>query len=135
MKMLGGTGDEDELLSEINITPLVDVMLVLLVMFIVTASAVTTAVHVNLPKTDSVAPPDAKQPIVLSVDRHGNYFIDKNKVTFDQLKQRLAKIHQKTPHKAAQLQADKSVPYGQVGRVMAALQASGIRKVAVLSKP
>ncbi|AWN17884.1 Biopolymer transport protein ExbD/TolR [Salinisphaera sp. LB1] len=134
MAMSGG-GDDDEILSEMNVTPLVDVMLVLLVMFIVTASAVTTAVHVNLPKTDSVAPPDAKQPIVLSVDSDGHYFIDKNEVSLDELKQRLAQIHQKTPHRAAQLQADKDVAYGKVGKVMAALQASGIQKIAVLSKP
>ncbi|WP_424819789.1 ExbD/TolR family protein [Salinisphaera sp.] len=132
---MSGGEDDDEVLSEMNVTPLVDVMLVLLVMFIVTASAVTTAVHVNLPKTGSVAPPDAKQPIVLSVDRDGNYFIDKDKVSLDELKQRLVQIHQKTPNKAAQLQADKGVAYGKVGKVMAALQASGIQKIAVLSKP
>lgn len=135
MAMSGGGGDDDEVLSEMNVTPLVDVMLVLLVMFIVTASAVTTAVHVNLPKTDSVAPPDAKQPIVLSVDRDGNYFLDKDKVSLDELKQRLVQIHQKTPNKAAQLQADKGVPYGKVGKAMAALQSSGIQKIAVLSNP
>lgn len=127
--------DENELLCEINVTPLVDVMLVLLVMFIVTASAITTSVHVNLPKTGSVAPPDAKQPIVLSVDRSGHYFIDKDRVSLDELKQRLTRIHHKTPHKAAQLQADEGVPYGKVGKAMAALQSSGIQKIAVLSDP
>lgn len=132
---MSGSGEEDEVLCDINVTPLVDVMLVLLVMFIVTASAITTAVHVNLPKTDSVAPPDAKKPIVLSVNHDGQYFLDKDKVSLDELKQRLSQIHDKTPKKAAQLQADKGVPYGRVGKAMAALQSSGIQKIAVLSQP
>ncbi|RJS94751.1 biopolymer transporter ExbD [Salinisphaera sp. Q1T1-3] len=133
--MSGGGGEDDEVLSEMNVTPLVDVMLVLLVMFIVTASAVTTAVHVNLPKTDSVAPPDTKKPLVVSVDQSGNYFIDKDQVSLDVLKQRLAAAHEKNPEVAAQLQADEGVPYGKVGKVMAALQANGIQKIAVLSNP
>lgn len=135
MAIFGDDGDDDEVLSEINVTPLVDVMLVLLVLFIVTASAVTTAVHVNLPKTDSVAAPDAKEPIVLSVDRDGHYLLDNQKVSLDQLKRRLVRIHQETPNKTAQLQADKDVRYGKVGKVMAALQSSGIQKIAVLSEP
>ncbi|WP_349257029.1 biopolymer transporter ExbD [Salinisphaera sp.] len=133
--MSNGGGEDNEVLCEMNVTPLVDVMLVLLVMFIVTASAVTTSVHVNLPKTDSVAPPDAKQPIVLSVDQDGRYFLGKEQVSLDELKKRLTRIHQETPGKTAQLQADKSVPYGRVGKVMAALQSSGIQKIAVLSRP
>lgn len=135
MAMSGGGNDEDEVLSEMNVTPLVDVMLVLLVMFIVTASAVTTAVHVNLPKTDSVAPPDTKKPLVVSVDKSGQYYLDKDQVSLEQLKQRLAQAHEKNPKVAAQLQADAGVPYGKVGKVMAALQANGIQKIAVLSNP
>lgn len=126
---------EDELLCEINVTPLVDVMLVLLVMFIVTASAITTAVHVNLPKTDSVAPPDAKEPITLSVDKDGNYHLNDDEISLDDLKDKLAEIHDENPKKAAQLQADKDVPYDRVGKAMAALQAAGIQKIAVLSNP
>lgn len=134
MAMFSG-GEEDEVLSEMNVTPLVDVMLVLLVMFIITASAVTTVVHVNLPKTDSVAPPDAKQPVVLSIARSGEYLLDNQKVSLDRLKQRLVAIHRQSPHKAVQLQADKEVPYGRVGKAMAALQSAGIQKIAVLSRP
>lgn len=135
MAIFGNEDDDNDVMCEINVTPLVDVMLVLLVMFIVTASAITTAVHVNLPKTDSVAPPDSKQPIVLSVDHAGHYLLDHRQISLDELKQRLTQIHKDSPHKAAQLQADKDVPYGPVGKAMAALQASGIQKIAVLSKP
>lgn len=125
----------DELLCEINVTPLVDVMLVLLVMFIVTASAATTAVHVNLPDTDSVAPPDAEEPIVLSVDKDGNYMLDDKEVSLDDLKDKLADLHDEDADRAAQLQADKDVPYDRVGKAMAALQKAGIQKIAVLSNP
>lgn len=134
MAMSGG-GEDDEVLSEMNVTPLVDVMLVLLVMFIVTASAVTTAVKVNLPKTDSVAPPDTKKPLVVSVDVSGRYFLDKNQVNLDELRNRLTAAHKKNPKQAAQLQADKNVPYGKVGKAMATLQKAGIQKIAVLSDP
>jgi len=135
MAMSGGDGEEDDVLSEMNVTPLVDVMLVLLVMFIVTASAVTTAVHVNLPKTNSVAPPKAKQPVVLSISSSGQYTLNQKQVSLEQLKKKLAAIHKKSPHKPAQLQADKHVPYGRVGKAMAALQGAGIQKIAVLSHP
>ncbi len=135
MAMSGGGGEDDEVLSEMNVTPLVDVMLVLLVMFIVTASAVTTSVHVNLPKTDAVAPPDTKEPLVIAVDKSGQYFLDDKAMTLDTLKQKLAAAHQQNPKVAAQLQADEGVPYGKVGKVMAVLQANGIQKIAVLSSP
>jgi biopolymer transport protein ExbD len=135
MARLGSDPDDSEVLCEINVTPLVDVMLVLLVMFIVTASAITTSVHVNLPETESVAPPRAKQPIVLSVDQEGHYRLDKHRVSLDELKQRLATIHQKAPHKTARLQADRNVPYGRVDKAMAALQSAGIQKIAILSRP
>lgn len=135
MAFRSNDNSEDELLCEINVTPLVDVMLVLLVMFIVTASAITTAVHVNLPKTDSVAPPDAKEPIALSVDKDGNYRLNEEKISLDDLKDKLSEIHDEHPKKAAQLQADKDVSYDRVGKAMAALQAAGIQKIAVLSNP
>lgn len=135
MSMSSGGGEEDEVLSEMNVTPLVDVMLVLLVMFIVTASAVTTSVKVNLPKTDAVAPPDTKEPLIISVDRSGQYFLDDKAMDLDALKQKLAAAHDNNPEVAAQLQADEGVAYGKVGKVMAALQANGIQKIAVLSSP
>lgn len=102
-------------------------------MFIVTASAVTTAVRVNLPETDAVAPPDTKEPLVISVDSSGTYFIGDKSISLDQLGQRLAAAHDVNPNVAAQLQADEDAAYGSVGKVMAALQANGIQKIAVLS--
>lgn len=127
--------DDHEVLNEINVTPLVDVMLVLLVLFIVTASAITTAVHVDLPKADAGAPPEEKQPLVVSVDRNGDYQLADKRLDLDQLKHRLAAVHEQHPEKPVQLQADRGVAYGRVGKAMAAIQKAGIRKIAVLSQP
>jgi biopolymer transport protein ExbD len=127
--------DDQEVLNEINVTPLVDVMLVLLVLFIVTASAITTAVHVDLPKADAGAPPEQTQPLVISVDHNGNYQLGDKSIGLNQLKSRLAAIHKQRPEQSVQLQADRSVPYGRVGKAMAVIQAVGIRKIAVLTRP
>ena len=72
--------DGDDIMGEINVTPLVDVMLVLLVVFIVTAPLLTNAVHVNLPKTEETAPPEEKEAVYLSVDAQGKIFIDKKEI-------------------------------------------------------
>ena len=127
--------DDNEVLSEMNVTPLVDVMLVLLVMFIITASAATTAVKVNLPETDAVAPPDATEPLHLTIDASGAYFLDDKRLALPELKAALAKAHEANPDQAAQLQADQGVAYGRVGKAMAALQKAGIQMIAVLSDP
>lgn len=132
---MGGNFNDDELLSEMNVTPLVDVMLVLLVVFIVTASAVTTAVQINLPKTDAVAPPDTDKPVVVSVDDDGQYYIGKQSISLSDMKKRLQEAHDNNPKVAAQLQADEGVPYGRVAKAMSALQGAGIQKIAVLSTP
>ncbi|WP_106478999.1 ExbD/TolR family protein [Phytohalomonas tamaricis] len=127
--------DDDEVLSEMNVTPLVDVMLVLLVVFIVTAPLMTNAVHVNLPKTGAVAPPDQKEPMVVSVDADGHYYIGKQEFSLEVMEQQLKDAHDADPNQAVQLQADEDVNYGQVAKAMAALERSGIQKVAVLTTP
>lgn len=127
--------EDDEILKEINVTPLVDVMLVLLVLFIVTASAITTAVHVNLPRADAGAPPVQDKPLVISVNAEGNYRIDDQLLDLNQLKQRLKARHAQHPKISVQLQADRAVAYGRVGQVMAAIQSAGIDKIAVLTQP
>lgn len=78
--MAFSTQDSDEVLSEINVTPLVDVMLVLLVVFIVTAPLLTNAIPINLPKTEAVAPVEQKDPLVVSIDGAGKLFINKDEI-------------------------------------------------------
>jgi biopolymer transport protein ExbD len=126
--------DGDDVLSEINITPLVDVMLVLLVAFIVTAPLLNNAIHVNLPKTAATQPPDPKKPVTVSVDAEGKVYLDKQEFTVANLETEL-KVRQKAdPNLALHLSSDEAVNYGQVAKVMAVIERAGVTKLAVLTQ-
>jgi len=131
--MAFSTQDNDEVLSEINVTPLVDVMLVLLVVFIVTAPLLTHSIPINLPKTDAVAPVEQKDPVVVSIDDKGQFFFDKDKIDLDQLGTRLSGAKSKDADIRVQLQADDGVNYGQVAKAMASIEKAGITKLAVIT--
>jgi len=129
--------DNDEVMSEINVTPLVDVMLVLLVVFIVTAPLLTNAIPINLPKTESVAPADQPDPLVVSIDGEGRVFINQDEIQANLLEAQLieARAQAKTAEEElrVQLQADDTVSYGEVARAMAAIERAGITKLAVIT--
>ena len=110
--MAFSTQDSDEVLSEINVTPLVDVMLVLLVVFIVTAPLLTNSIPINLPKTESVAPPEQKDPLVVSIDGAGKLFVNKDEIQPELLESNLAAAKAKDAEVRVQLQADEGVNYG-----------------------
>ncbi|MBA6100669.1 ExbD/TolR family protein [Pseudomonas monteilii] len=129
--MAFSTQDSDEVLSEINVTPLVDVMLVLLVVFIVTAPLLTNAIPINLPKTE--APVEQKDPLVVSIDGEGKLFINKDQIQPDLLETSLKAAKDKDADVRVQLQADDGVNYGEVARAMAAIERAGISKLAVIT--
>ncbi|MBA1243277.1 ExbD/TolR family protein [Pseudomonas japonica] len=131
--MAFSTQDSDEVLSEINVTPLVDVMLVLLVVFIVTAPLLTNSIPINLPKTEAVAPVEQKEPLVVSIDGRGQWFIDKNAISPDLLENNLQAARQKNPDVRVQLQADDSANYGAVAKAMASIERAGITKLSVIT--
>ncbi|KPB74689.1 ExbD/TolR family protein [Pseudomonas cannabina] len=131
--MAFSTQDTDEVLSEINVTPLVDVMLVLLVVFIVTAPLLTNSIPINLPKTESVAPVEQKDPLVVSIDGQGKLFINKDEIQPDLLETNLKMAKQKAPDVRVQLQADNGVNYGEVARAMASIERAGITKLSVIT--
>lgn len=131
--MAFSTQDSDEVLSEINITPLVDVMLVLLVVFIVTAPLLTNAIQVNLPKTAAVAPPEQKEPLVVSIDSAGKVFIGKDEIQPELLEANLAAARSTNADLRVQLQADAGVNYGVVAQAMAAIERAGITRLAVIT--
>ncbi|WP_426217849.1 ExbD/TolR family protein [Pseudomonas sp. DWRC2-2] len=131
--MAFSTQDSDEVLSEINVTPLVDVMLVLLVVFIVTAPLLTNAIPINLPKTESVAPVEQKDPLVVSIDDKGKVFINKDEIQADLLEFKLHAAKAKNPDVRVQLQADNGVNYGEVARVMASIERAGVTKLSVIT--
>ncbi|KTC14219.1 MULTISPECIES: ExbD/TolR family protein [Pseudomonas syringae group] len=131
--MAFSTQDSDEVLSEINVTPLVDVMLVLLVVFIVTAPLLTNSIPINLPKTESVAPVEQKDPLVVSIDGQGKLFINKDEIQPDLLETNLKAAREKAPDVRVQLQADDGVNYGEVARAMASIERAGITKLSVIT--
>jgi biopolymer transport protein ExbD len=120
-------------MGEINVTPLVDVMLVLLVVFIVTAPLLTNAVHVNLPKTEETAPPDEKEAIYLSVDAQGKVFLEKQEIALDAIENELKSRKEKDPELALNLNADDGVQYGTVAKVMSSIERAGVTKLSVLT--
>ncbi|WP_061292133.1 ExbD/TolR family protein, partial [Azotobacter vinelandii] len=120
--MAFSTQESDEVLSEMNVTPLVDVMLVLLVVFIVTAPMLTNSIPINLPKTEAVAPPDTKDPLVVSIDGSGKLFINKDEIQPDLLESNLQAAKAADAELRVQLQADDQVDYGVVARAMAAIE-------------
>lgn len=127
--------DSNDVVSEINITPLVDVMLVLLVTFIITAPLLNNAVHINLPKTATTAPPTEVKTVTVSVDANSKIFIDKREIALQKLEPELKELVTKKPDLALSLQADEGVPYRAVAKVMATIQRSGVTKLSVLTEP
>eukprot|EP00659_Diplonema_papillatum_P004974 gene4974-7657_t len=108
-------------------------MLVLLVVFIVTAPLLTNAIPINLPKTEAVAPVEQKDPLVVSIDAAGKLFINKDEIQPDLLEFNLQSAKAKDPDVRVQLQADDGVNYGEVARAMASIERAGITKLSVIT--
>jgi biopolymer transport protein TolR len=129
-----GEGRSD-LISDINVTPLVDVMLVLLIIFMVTAPMMIHGVKVNLPITESKSIKSKEDPLILSITKKRLIFIEDYNVTFNALKGKLQKIVANRAGKEILLQADKDVPYGFVMKVMSQVKEAGISKVGMITEP
>ena len=124
-------------MADINVTPLVDVMLVLLIIFMVTAPLLVTGVPVNLPETRAKGLDADAKPTVVSIDRDGGLFIDETPISDADLPDRLAEIMSANAGKAEPpqifLRADTALDYGRVMRVMGELNRAGLNKVALVS--
>ena len=123
------TSSEQSAMADINVTPLVDVMLVLLIVFIVTAPLLMQAVKVDLPKTAAVAPLKQTQTVQLAINAQGTVYIDQRAIHFDILENELKSMRAATPDMNVQLHADENVKYGRVAQVMAAINRAGITKL------
>jgi len=132
--MDGNEGRQD-LISDINVTPLVDVMLVLLIIFMVTAPMMTHGVKVDLPTTESKSMKTQEDPLILSITKKRDIFIENYKVELGDLKGKLNKIFANRAAKEILLQADKNVPYGFVMTVMSQVKEAGITKVGMITEP
>lgn len=125
--------DDGGEVSDINVTPLVDVMLVLLVVFIVTAPLLTQVVRVKLPKTEQTEPAPDQHIAVLSVNADGQPLLDDRPVPLESLETELKTLQEKDPEISVQLQADRAVVFDAVAKVMASAQRSGIGKLSFVT--
>ena len=122
-------------MAEINVTPMVDVMLVLLVIFIITAPLFTHAVKLDLPSAQSTAAPEKPETITLSINAEGKLFWNNAEINELELTNRCVIAAQKTPTPELHLRADKSTRYEVIAKVMAGAQNNGISKIAFVTKP
>ena len=131
----GTQDDTDDVMNEINMTPLVDVMLVLLIIFIITVPVMKHSVNVDLPRASS-QPQDAKPETVrLSVDAQGTYFWNENRIDDQDLPRMLKAEAAKEPQPELHIRGDKEVRYERVAQVMSAAQQSGLRKIGFITEP
>jgi biopolymer transport protein TolR len=122
-------------MSQINVTPLVDVMLVLLVIFMVTAPMMQQGVQVNLPKAETKALPSQEETVVVSIEKSGRVFIDSSEVTTGDLRGKLMTMFANRSKKEVFLKADRDVPYGEVIRAMAEIKGAGIERLGMITEP
>ena len=123
-----------EPMSDINMTPLIDVMLVLLVIFILTAPLMSSSLKLDLPKSDAAQPTEAEGEVVeLAITADGKLHWGDLVVSADELKTKLTRVAQSNPMQEVQLRADKAVPYGRVAEVIGLLQSANLSRIAFMT--
>jgi len=126
--------DDDAAMSEINMTPLVDVMLVLLIIFIITVPIMKHAVPVELPRASSQAPDPAVQSVRLTVDAQGDFYFNEARVSDEELDRLLREQAARQPQPQVQLKGDLSVRYERVAQALAAVQRAGLRNIGFVTE-
>ncbi|MBU6438039.1 MAG: biopolymer transporter ExbD [Betaproteobacteria bacterium] len=127
--------DSNRPMGDINMTPLIDVMLVLLVIFIITAPLLASSVRVDLPRADAGTAPAAPQVLGVSIAADGTLYLQDTPIALDALGARFAAAAKAQPDTELQLRADKRVPYGVVAQVMAAAQKAGVQRIGFVTDP
>jgi biopolymer transport protein TolR len=122
-------------ISDINVTPLVDVMLVLVVIFIITAPLLASSIRLDLPRAEGTQGADAPRFVTVVLDRGGQVFLNDKPVTADQLAQQLASTATQNPETELQLRADQAVPYGRVVEVMGVAHKAGLSRIGFVAEP
>ena len=130
----GGRGRRG-LVSDINVTPLVDVMLVLLIIFMVTAPMMMQGVEVNLPQTTTKRIKSQEDPLILTITKKKEIFIETHQIKLDDLEQKALKIFENRRDKEILLKADKDVAYGFVIKVVSRIKNAGIEKLGMITEP
>ncbi len=132
-----GTGDWKSRyrpMSEINVTPFVDVMLVLLIVFMITAPLLTVGVQVDLPKTEAATINDSEEPLVISIDKNGTIFLQETATPLEVLVPRLQAITGENPEVRIYVRGDQAIQYGRVMEVMGRVSVAGYKKVSLLAE-
>jgi biopolymer transport protein TolR len=122
-------------MSEINMTPLIDVMLVLVVIFIITAPLLVSAVKVDLPKAAGATAADAPKFVAVAIDKAGQVFVDDKPLALDAVTEVLTQAAKRNPDTEVQLRADTTVAYGRVVEVMAVAQKAGLNHIGFVADP
>ena len=131
----GGQSEGSGSISDINVTPLVDVMLVLLVIFMVTAPILQQGVAIDLPKVAAAPLAGDEEQLVVNVNKAGQVFLNDTAIALPDLTTKLAAIRAARPDRQVYVRADQSVPYGQVMKTMAAVRESGLTKIGLVTEP
>ncbi len=132
---IGSRESRNGAMSQINVTPFVDVMLVLLIIFMVTAPMMQQGLQVNLPKTQAKSLTADQETVVVTVDRSGRVFINSAETSHSDLGARLVEIFASRTNKEVFLKADRDVPYGEVVRTMAEIKGAGIERLGMMTEP
>ena len=130
----GNRDSGNRTMSQINVTPLVDVMLVLLVIFMVTAPMMQQGVQVNLPKAETKSLAPKEDTLVVSIEKSGRTFINTSEIQGDQLKDKLNSMLAGREKREVFLKADSSVPYGEVVKVMAQIKGAGVERLGMVTE-
>ncbi len=128
-------GNEKRFMSDINVTPLVDVMLVLLIIFMVTAPMMMQGVEVNLPQTTAKSIKTREDPMILSVNKKREIFLEDRQIKLEDLENKMKTIFKYRRNKEVLLRADREVPYGFVIKVIAGVKRAGIDKLGMITEP
>ena len=132
---MGGSGGQGGAITEINVTPLVDVMLVLLIIFMITAPMLQTGVDVNLPQAKAQTIPDDEGKLILTVTKDKRVFLGKLQIPFDDVEKTLKSNAKLNADKELYLHADKDLLYGDVVKIMAAVKQAGVDKLGMVTDP
>lgn len=127
--------DRNRLMSDINVTPFVDVMLVLLIIFMVTAPMMSQGVSVSLPEAASGPLPSESDQLIVTINKDNQVFINDFQVSIDFLSEKLTKIIENRRNKDVFLRADKNIPYGMVVQVMSEIKEAGVEKLGMITEP
>ncbi len=123
------------LLSQINVTPLVDVVLVLLIIFMITAPMMQEGIDVNLPRVEASAITTQEEPLVVTITRNGKVLLNDREIKASELEGKLRAIFKVKRERMVLLRADREVPYGYVVRTMADIRRAGIEKIGMVTEP